>query len=180
MTKFMTILLIVLALALITVSAFSEPSPKRIEAMNILWKAYTQYRQEGLLDEAEKGVNKALSIDPDLAYANIVKGELSMISEQWETAKKYFERGLSLLNQPDQPLSPVKSVQITPREVGGDTRCFLGYVYIKLAQQANMEGRTNIEQIYLEKAYESLQAGLALEPEEEAREFAQKLLKMFK
>lgn len=179
MKKLLGISVIFFAFSITPVPVFSAPDANRLNALNVLWKAYSQYHQ-GLVTEAEKGVQEALSIDPDLAYANIVKAEFAMRSHRWRTAKKFFERGLFLLKQPDQPVSPNKQAQITYRDIEADSRCFLGYVYIKLAQQASQQSDANIEQKYLAKADESLRAGLALGPGDEARELAQNLLKMFR
>jgi tetratricopeptide (TPR) repeat protein len=172
-----TALIVVIVLS--NVLAFAEPDAKRLKAMNTLWRAYTQF-QQGLVSESLKGVDEALSIDPDLAYANIVKGEITMKLQDWETSKRYFERGLSFLRDPDQPLSPSPQIEITFQEVEGDTRCFLGYVYIKLAQKASRSGDSSAEQKYLELAQKYLKAGLKLSPGDEARELAEGLLKKFK
>jgi hypothetical protein len=170
---------LIMAIVLSNMRAFAEPSAKRLKALDTLWRAYTQV-QQGSVPDGLKGIDEALSIDPDLAYANIVKGEIAMQSQDWETSRKYFERGLLLLKQPNQPISPDKSARITSRDIEADSRCFLGYVYIKLARQANRQGKANIEQEYLEKADKSLRTGIALGPGNEARELALKLLKMFK
>ncbi len=140
---------LIIVIVLPNVLAFAEPDAKRLKAMDSLWRAYTQFRQ-GLVSEGLKGVDEALSIDPDLAYANILKGEITMQLQDWETSKRYFERGLLLLKDPDQPLSPSPEVEITPQEVEGDTRCFLSYVYIKLAQKVSQSGDTSAEQKYLD------------------------------
>ncbi len=170
---------LIVAIILSKVLVFAESDAKRLKAMDTLWRAYTQFRQ-GLVSEGLKGVDEALSIDPDLAYANIVKGEITMQLQDWETSKRCFERGLSLLKEPDQPLSPSPEVEIIPQEVEGDARCFLGYVYIKLAQKDSRPGDTSAEQKYLELAHKSLKAGLKLSPGNEARELAEGLLKMFR
>ena len=179
LNKLLGISVIFFAFNIIPAPAFSAPDANRLKALNILWKAYSQY-QQGMVTEGEKGVQKALSIDPDLAYANIVKAEFAMKSHRWRTAKKYFERGLSLLEQPDQPVSPNKSAQISSQGIEADSRCFLGYVYIKLAQQASRQGNANIEQKYLAQADKFLRAGIELGPGDEARELAQNLLKIFR
>jgi len=158
---------------------FAEPSQKRMQALDTLVSAYAVYRG-GRESEGRAGVENALVLDPDLAYANIVRGEVALKEQDWPSAQKYFERGLVLLKQPDQPLSPSKSPKITTKAVEGDTRCFLGYVYIKRAQQANQSGRGQEEQRYLELANQSLRAGLALSPGSEARELAERLMQLFR
>ena len=158
----------------------AQPSDARLRALDVLWKAYTLYRTTGSVTEPLKGVNEALKIDPDLAYANIVRGEFAMKAQDWTTAKTSFERGLLLLKQPNQPLSPVRSATISPKEVEADSRCFLGYVYVKLAQRANREGQEAAEQRYLAQAQQNLRAGLSMNPGNEARELAEGLLRMFR
>ncbi len=157
----------------------SEPSQKRTEALKTLVSAYEAYRA-GREKEGLAGVERALALDPDLAYANIVRGEFALKEQDWPSALRYFERGLTLLKQPDQPLSPSKSPKITAKEVEGNARCFLGYVYVKLSQQANRTGRAQDEQRYLDLANQSLRAGLALNPGKEPRELAERLLQMFR
>ena len=88
-----------------------EADPQRQQALEVLWKAYTEYHL-GRVTDAMRDVDKALSIDPNLAYANIVKGEIALKAEDWQSARASFERGLELLRDPDQPLSPVDSVKI--------------------------------------------------------------------
>lgn len=158
---------------------FAEPSPKRMQALDTLMSAYAAYRG-GRESEARAGVEKALVLDPDLAYANIVRGEMALKEEDWPKAQKYFERGLVLLKQSDQPVAPSTSAKISVTDVEGDARCFLGYVYIKRGQQASQRGRGEEEQRYLDLANKSLKAGLVLTPGKEARELGERLLRMFR
>ncbi len=158
---------------------FAGSTTNRDKALTMLYTAYQDYRT-GNEGEGRKGVEAALKIDPNLAYANIVRGEISMKDQDWPTAQKYFEKGLSLLKQRDQPLSPDTQAKVTVKEVEGDTRCFLGFVYIKQAQRANRLGNEREEQEFLELANKSLRAGLKLSPEKEARELAESLLKKFR
>lgn len=170
------------AVLLLTAGAlpvFAEPSQKRMEALNTLVSAYAAYR-EGREREGRAGVERALVLDPDLAYANIVRGEIALKEQDWPSAQKYFQRGLTLLKQPNQPVSPSTTANISVTDVEGDARCFLGYVYIKRAQEASQRGRDQEEQRYLELANKSLKAGLALSPGKEARELAERLLRMFR
>ena len=174
-----TILLAALFLAPAASVTFAIPSQKRVAALNALVVAYSKYRT-GHEKEGREGIEKALAIDRDLAYANVVRGEVAMKEADWQTAQKFLERGLVLLRQTDQPLSPDKNTRVRVSDVEGDTRCFMGYVYVKLAQRANRAGNDSMEQKYLELANRSLRAGLALTPGKEARELAEGLLRMFR
>jgi hypothetical protein len=149
-----------------------------MQALDALVSAYAAYRG-GKEAEGRAGVEKALALDPELAYANIVRGEVALKEQDWPTAQKYFERGLTLLKQPDQPVAP-RGVKTPVSDVEGDTRCFLGYVHIKRAQQASQRGQGEEEQRYLDLANKSLKAGLALTPGKEARELGERLLRMFR
>jgi tetratricopeptide (TPR) repeat protein len=159
--------------------ASAQSDSRRPEAVGVLLKAYSEYRL-GRLAEAMADVDKALALDQSLAYANIVKGEIAMKAEDWETARVHFERGLEHLREPGQPISPADSVKITVEEVEGDARCFLGYVYIKLAQAAHDDGKADLEQEYLGLAKSSLETGLSLRPGPEARAIGTKLAGMFR
>jgi hypothetical protein len=164
---------------LIAKTSFAEPSQKRMEAFKTLVSAHSAYR-EGREAEGRAGVDRALVLDPNLAYANIVRGEIAWKEQDWPSAQTYFERGLRLLKQPDQPVSPSATIRISAKNIEADTRCFLGHVYIKRAQQASRGGRDEEEQRFLGLANESLRAGLALSPGQEAREMAEGLLRMFR
>ena len=93
---------------------FAEPSQKRMQALDTLVSAYAVYRG-GREREGRAGVEKALVLDPDLAYANIVRGEVALQEQDWPAAQKCFERGLVLLKQPDQPLAPSAKISVTRR-----------------------------------------------------------------
>jgi len=162
-----------------TISAMAVEQPNRQKAIQTLHQAYQKFTAGDAI-EGLKGVEAALFIDPNLAIANIVRAEFAMQEQDWPTAQKYFERGLSLLKEPNQPLSPSPEIEITPKEIEGDACCFLGYVYIKLAQKASRSGDSAAEQKYLEIAHKSLKDGLKLSPGNEARELAEGLLKMFR
>lgn len=177
MTKAITTILISVML-LITAAAYSEPSQDRKRALDILWGAYTKLQQGD--PTAIDGIEQALRIDPDLAYANIVRAEFAMASEDWENARIYYQKGLEYLHEPDQPLSPVSSIKITAKEVEGDSRVFLGYTYVKLAQRANVQGKSDLEQEYLGAAEKNLRKALTLDPGPEAKIMAERLLRMFR
>ncbi len=158
----------------------AEPSQKRKQAFNTLVSSYGAYRG-GRETEGRAGVERALALDPELAYGNIVRGEIALKEQDWPLAQKHFERGLALLKQPDQPVSPGQSAKkISTPDVEADARCLLGFVYIKRAQEATRSGRDQEEQRYLELANRSLRAGLALNPGKETRELAERLLQMFR
>ncbi len=151
----------------------------RQKALDILWTSYSQYRS-GNKKTGRQSLERALALDPDFAYANIVRAEFALKEEDWDSSRIYFEKGLALIKQPNQPLSPTKSINISLEEVEGDSRCFLGYVYVKLAQQANYAGDTKSEEKYLKLANLSLKSGLSLNPGEEARKIAEGILRGFK
>ena len=179
MRRLTVIIGLMLVLVLLPSLIFAESTTNRNKALTMLYAAYQNYHT-GNEGEGRKGVEAALKIDPNLAYANIVRGEIGMKDQDWPTAQKYYEKGLSLLKQPNQPLSPDPQTKVTVKEVEGDTRCFLGYVYIKQAQRANRSGNEREEQKYLELADKSLRAGLKLSPGKEARELAEGLIKKFR
>jgi len=151
----------------------------RQKAMQTFYRAYSKL-MAGEFVEGLRGIEAALAQDPNFAYAHITRAEYAMQEQDWLTAQKHFERGLTLLKEPNQPLSPRPDIVITPQEVEGDAHCFLGYVYVKLAQKASRSGDSGTEQKYLGRAHKSLSAGMKLKPGDEARELAEGLLKMFK
>jgi tetratricopeptide (TPR) repeat protein len=158
----------------VTAPVCSEPSQDREQAMDILGSAYTKLQQGD--PTAIDGIERALGIDPNLAYANIIRGELAMASEDWEKARMYFHKGLKHLHEPDQPLSPALSITTTAEEVEADTCVFLGYTYIQLAQVANAQGLRQLESKYLDSAKANLQKAIDLNPRPEAKEMAERLL----
>ena len=164
-------------MALATAPVHSEPSQARKQAMEILLSAYTKLQQGDPM--AIVGIEKALEIDPDFAYANIVRAEYAMGSEDWDNARVYFINGLEHLHEQDQPLSPTPSIKITAREVEGDSRVFLGYTYIKLAQRVNAQGERQLEQEYLSASEKNIKKALTLDPGPEAKAMAEHLLRMF-
>ncbi len=172
------LLILVLTFAWIPAVHAAAPSAKRESAFKTLIAAHKDYLA-GNVKEGRKAIDKALALDPDLAYANYVRGEVAMNEEDWANAQKFYEKTLQLVKQPNQPLSPDKNTKVTAETVEGNTRCFLGYVYIKQAQGFKLSGKQTEEQKYLKMAYKSLKGGLALTPEQEARDLAERLLKMF-
>ncbi len=168
---------LVLLLLLIPSVAYSELSKDRQKALEILWNAYGKLQQGD--SSAIDGVEQALEVDPNLAYANFVRAEYALVSEDWEVAKTYFEKGLKHLHEPDQPLSPSDSAVITAKEIEADARVFLGYTYIELGRKANSQGANQLEKKYLDSAKVNLETGLKLNPGPEARKMAEHLLKMF-
>jgi Tfp pilus assembly protein PilF len=94
------------------IDVLAGASPNRQKAMQTLYQAYQNFTA-GEAVEGKKGVEAALVLDPDLAYAHIVRAEFAVQEQDWPTARKHFERGLSLLKEPDQPLSPSPEIKIT-------------------------------------------------------------------
>ena len=86
-------------------STVNAQTDQRTVAVNVLREAF-QKEMMGKREQALELVKKSLSIDPDLAQANLIRAEFAVDYRDWETAKKYYERGLVLLEQPNQPLSP--------------------------------------------------------------------------
>lgn len=170
-------------LAAITAFAFgvsnADQGTNRKLAMDKLWKGYTQFRL-GNQAGGKDSVREALAIDPNLAQANIIWAEFAMSEEQWDTARVYFERGISLLDEPDQPLSPDPDTVMPLEGVKGDAYCMLGGSYVYCAAHANRRGNTILEQKYLERAHECLTAGLKLSPSDEMRSWAEHLLRSFR
>ena len=149
----------------------------RLSAFDVFWAAYSRF-QRGETEAGRDGVKRALDLDPDLAVANMVWAEFAMRESQWDSARVYFERGVSLINDPDQPIAPTSDSQITKRELEGDARCFLGLVYMKCAQQAQGVEKFELEEMYRASAKRTLQMGMQLDPGPEARDIAAGLLKM--
>jgi tetratricopeptide (TPR) repeat protein len=173
----LTITILISVMMLIAAPLHSEPSQARKQALDILWGAYTKLQQGD--PTAIDGIEQALKIDPNFAYANIVRAEYAMAEEDWDNALTYYQKGLEHLREPNQPLSPLPSIKITADEVEGDTRVFLGYTYIKLAQRANVQGKSELEQKYLSAAEKNLRKSLILAPGPESKAMADRLLRMF-
>jgi tetratricopeptide (TPR) repeat protein len=157
--------------------AYSGSSAKRELAMETLWEGYLMF-QEGNANAVDI-VEKALRIDPDLAYANIVRAQIAMSVSDWETAKEYFQIGLKHLWELDQIFSPFKEIIITAEELEAEARTFLGYTFIKLAQEANRVGKLSLEEKYLDSAKRNLQKSLTLSGDPELKEMAETLLRKF-
>ena len=163
-----------------TVSSTVVSSESRAAAFAALTRAYA-LQGRGDSDLALEAVEQALSLDPTLAYAQIVRGEFAVQSEDWRLAEKHLARGLELLGTAPQPLAPEGSDALfTAPEVQGDAACLLGYVYVKLALAAHEKGYFEAEANYLKAVRASLDLGLSLEPSPERREIAEKLLRGFR
>lgn len=171
------ITILMLVMVMIAAPLYSEPLQARKQALDILWGAYTKLQQGD--PTAIDGIEQALKIDPNFAYANIVRAEYAMGAEDWDNALTYYQKGLEHLHEPNQPLSPVPSTKITANEVEGDSRVFLGYTYVKLAQRANAQGESMLEQKYLGAAEKNIRKALTLAPGPEAKTMAEQLLRMF-
>ena len=158
-------------------TTYSAPSEKRKLAIETLWEGYLMF-QEGNTN-AVFIVEKALAIDPELAYANIVRAEIAMSNNNWETAKDFFQTGLKHLYESGQLFSPFREIIITPEELEAEARTFLGYTFIKLAQEANRRGKLLLEENYLNSAKRNLQKSLTLRADPELKEMAEALLRKF-
>ena len=158
-------------------TTYSAQSEKRKLAIETLWEGYLMF-QEGNTN-AVFIVEKALAIDPELAYANIVRAEIAMSNNNWETAKDFFQTGLKHLYESGQIFSPFREIIITPEELEAEARTFLGYTFIKLAQEANRRGKLLLEENYLNSAKRNLQKSLTLRADPELKEMAEALLRKF-
>ena len=170
--------IIIIAFLFSTPYILYTQADSRENAMRILWEAFLKEIQ-GDSYHSQKLVEKALTVDPNFAYANIVRAEIAMENEDWLTAKQYFEKGISLLDQPNQPLSPSEGVAITKSEVEGNALCSLGYVYIMMAQNAHESENYDLEYQYLMGAKENLLEGLNHDPVPPMRTMAKELLRKF-
>ena len=174
--KILNNLLIILFLYVF--SAANAQTDRRTIAMDVLKEAF-QKEMMGNRDEALKLVIKSLSIDPDLAQANLIRAEFAVDHRDWETAKKYYQKGLVLIDQSDQPLSPENGVEITKSEVKGTSKCMLGLVYIMLSKNARESGDGLLEYEYILKAKKQINDGLKLDPIPPVRAVAEDLLKKY-
>jgi|WetSurSiteA1Bulk_404760.scaffolds.fasta_scaffold27360_2 hypothetical protein len=159
-------------------SAANAQTDKRSIAMDVLKEAF-QKEMTGNRDEAIKLVVKSLSIDPDLAQANLVRAEFAVDHRDWETAKRYYQKGLVLIDQPDQPLSPESGIEITKSEVKGTSKCMLGLVYIMLSKNARDSGDDLLEYEYILKAKKQINDGLKLDPIPSVRVIAEDIIKKY-
>ena len=157
-------------------STVNAQTDQRTVAVNVLREAF-QKEMMGKREQALELVKKSLSIDPDLAQANLIRAEFAVDYLDWETAKKYYERGLVLLEQPNQPLSPETGIEISKNEVKGTSKCMLGLVYIMLSKDAHASGNDMLEHEYLSRARKQLIDGLKLDPIPSVRVIAEDLLK---
>ena len=157
-------------------STVNAQTDQRTVAVNVLREAF-QKEMMGKREQALELVKKSLSIDPDFAQANLIRAEFAVDYRDWETAKKYYERGLVLLEQPNQPLSPETGIEISKNEVKGTSKCMLGLVYIMLSKDAHASGNDMLEHEYLSRARKQLIDGLKLDPIPSVRVIAEDLLK---
>jgi hypothetical protein len=176
MCKIVFILLITLFLCVFSVA--NAKTDQRTIAVDVLMEAF-QKEMTGNRDEALKLVVKSLSIDPDLAQANLIRAEFAVDDRDWETAKKYYQKGLVLIDQPDQPLSPEDGVEVTKSEVKGTSKCMLGLVYIMLSKNARDSGDDLMEYEYILKAKKQINDGLKLDPIPSVRVIAEDIIKKY-
>jgi tetratricopeptide (TPR) repeat protein len=157
-------------------SIANTQTDQRTIAVNLLREAF-QKEMMGKREQALQLVTKSLSIDPDLAQANLIRAQFAVDYQEWETAKKYYERGLVLIEQTDQPLSPEPGIETSRSEVKGTAKCMLGLVYIMLSKDAHASGNDILEYEYLSRAKKQITDGLKLEPIPAVRAIAEDLLK---
>ena len=162
-----------------------EISNKRQKAMDILYQSRTLL----FSGDFENGLAKceeALSLDPDLALAHLIRGHFAFNQEQDEKALKHLEYGLQQLNQEDQPINFRQDpplIHVSKSEIKGDHMVILGAVYLSLAEKNSKKKNIKMEQmeqIYLEKAYKVLTGALKEAPNPLSRDLANNLLKAFK
>jgi hypothetical protein len=96
-----------------------------------------------------------------------------------ETARRYYERGLSLIDKPNQPLAPREGLEVNINEVKGTSKCMLGMVYIMLAKKAYNSGDDMKEYEYLMRAKRQIAEGLKLEPSPHVRAVAEDLVRRY-
>lgn len=158
-----------------------EISNKKQQAMDILYQSRTLL----FSGDFEKGVAKceeALSLEPGLALAHLIRGHFAFNQGQDEKALKHLEYGLQKLNHENQPINfrqDTPLVHMTKSEIKGDHMVILGAVYANLAEENSKKKNIKMEQMYLEKAYKILTGALKEAPTPSLRELANNLLKAF-
>lgn len=159
-----------------------EISNKRQKAMDILYQSRTLLFS-GDFENGLKKCEEALSLDPGLALAHLIRGHFAFNQGQDEKALKHLEYGLQQLNQEDQPINfrqDPPSIHVSESEIKGDHMVILGAVYVSLAEKNSKEKNIKMEQMYLEKAYKVLTGALKQAPNPSLRKLANNLLKAFK
>ena len=158
-----------------------EISNKRQKAMDILYQSRT-HLYSGDFENALEKCEKALSLDPELALAHLIRGHFAFNQGQDEKALKHLEYGLQQLNQEDQPINFRQDpplIHVSKSEIKGDHMVILGTVYINLAEENSKKKNIKMEQMYLERAYKVLTGALKEAPNPLFRELANNLLKAF-
>ena len=158
-----------------------EISNKRQKAMDILYQSRT-HLYSGDFENALEKCEKALSLDPELALAHLIRGHFAFNQGQDEKALKHLEYGLQQLNQKDQPINFRQDpplIHVSKSEIKGDHMVILGAVYISLAEENTKKKNIRMEQLYLERAYKVLTGALKEAPNPSSRELANNLLKAF-
>jgi hypothetical protein len=166
--------------------SLAEPSAERFQAMDILHRSYSRLQpgnnpdgvSEIALLLAKTGIERALALDPDFAYAHIVRAEMAMMEEDWETAEAYYVKGLKLVHGPDQIFSPVSSIEIKAEEVEADARVFLAYTYIQLSRMAYEKEDPQSALVNISMAKINLMLCLDSKPNPETKQMAEELLAM--
>lgn len=169
------LLLAVASLGATNRSSENDVMARRRVAMQLVYRAYGAAAM-GDRQESIALVDSALAVAPGLAMAHIVRAGFAMQGGNWQEARKEYEKGIALVRQGYQPLSPLDEVEIRPADVEADARCFLGYVYLKLASTSRRRGHAGEERMWCMKARKTLERALALTPGPETREMAEQLL----
>jgi len=158
-----------------------EISNNRQKAMDILYQSRA-YLYSGDFENALEKCEEALSLDPELALAHLIRGHFAFDQGQHEKALKHLEYGLQQLNQEDQPINFRQDpplIHVSKSEIKGDHMVILGAVYISLAEENSKKKNNKMEQLYLERGYKVLTGALKEAPNPLFRELANDLLKGF-
>ena len=167
-----------------TTTAIAGPSATRIQAMDILYRAYSRLHPDNnpdgvsviALEFAKIGIERALALDPEFAYANIVRAEVATMEEDWQTAVVFYEKGIKLTSQPDQIYSPDPSIEITVKEVKSHAQLFLAYAYFELARGAFIKEDMVSGLTSLAMARMNLELCLTTDPDPVTKKMAEELL----
>jgi len=171
-----TLRLLLAAFVLLPCIATADPPPKRVKAIDMLWEAQ-QLIQNGHRDGVQL-LEKAYHLDNDLAVANLFLGELAMHQEEWNTAHRLLQRGLKLVDGPDQLFAPAGTIQVSAKELKGDASVFLAFTLIQIAKQDFQRGDAVESNVNLMLARVYLATINSLDPGPETRAMANDLEKL--
>ena len=164
-------------------AVWGDPAPTVSEGMGLLNQAAEAYQRSDL-QELKRLLDAAIEASPRLGAAYITRGEYWLTLENYAKAEADLRIGLDLLDQADQPresvLPSIGPAPVSVDELAGDALVLHGYCLIKLAQEANVLGDEQKEQVYILDAQSQLQEALRKEPSSERKEMARELLRMFR